>query len=291
MNRTTLFAVIGALFAAILVAVMIQARLGSGGETTVVQEATVEILVAEQAIPIGQKITRTNIRWQVWPERALFEDAIIKGQTDEEEIMGSKVRRTLSKDEPITPNALVGELTGSYMAAALGDGMRAVAIKVKPETSVGGFIQPGDHVDVILIYNIKMRSDADQQTQQLIVKNASETVLSNVRVLGIDQDADSTDRDAKVSKTVTIEVDKYGAEVVALAQEMGDIYLSLRQLGDKDGPEERKFNPVTDSQVGRILARALDIRDETLGGANGVRLYNGQNVVNIPARPAKEGNQ
>lgn len=286
MNRTTLLTVLGALFAAILVAVMIQARLGSGGETTVIEEPTVEILVADKAIPIGQEISQTNIRWQEWPERALFEDAIVRGQENQDEVMGSRVRRTLTKDEPITPNALVGKLTGSYMAAALNDGMRAVGIKVKPETSAGGFIQPGDHVDVILIYNIKMRSDAYQQTEQLIVKNASETVLENVRVLAVDQDSDSTDADAKVSKTVTVEVDRQGAEIVALAQEMGDIYLSLRQLGDKD-PVSHKFKPTTDSQVGKILGKALDIRDETLGGSNAVRVYNGQNVINIPVRQSQ----
>lgn len=294
MNKTTIFAVIGALFAAVLVAVMIQARLSDNDRTTIIEEATVEILVAQQAIPIGQEISKTNIRWQVWPERALFKNAIIKGKGNktEEDIMGSRVRRTLSKDEPITPNALVGELTGSYMAAALNNGMRAVGIKVKPESSVGGFIQPGDYVDVIMVYNVKIRSDADQQTQQLIVKNAAETVISNIRVLAVDQDADATDRDAKVSKTITVEVDKRGAEIIALSKEMGDIYLSLRQLGDQDTPEELvEFNPVTDSRVGRILDKALDIRDEALGGSNAVRIYNGQNIVNIPVRATENGNK
>ena len=287
MKRTTLFAVIGALFAAVLVAVMIQSRLGGEAETTLIQEPTVEILVADQAIPIGQDITRANIRWQQWPERALFKDAIVKGKSNEEEIMGSRVRRTLAKDEPITPNALVGELTGSYMAAALNKGMRAVGVKIRPESSVSGFIQPGDFVDVIMVYNVKVRSDADQQTQQLIVKNAAETVLSNVRVLAVDQDSDSTDRDAKISKTITLEVTRRGAEIIALSQDMGEIYLSLRQLGDKDDMNTiKKSEPATDVRVGKILKKALEIRDDVLGGSNAVRVYNGSNVINIPVRPS-----
>ncbi len=285
MNKRSIIALIGALITAMIVAFMLQSRLDEKVETKIVQENTVEILVAEKPIPIGQEITQMNSRWQIWPERALFKDAIVKGKTSEENIMGKKVRRTLTKDEPITPNALIGEQMGSYMAAALNDNMRAIGIKVKPESSVAGFIQPGDYVDVILTYQIKLRAEDSQALEELVIRNAAETILSNIRVLAVDQDADSTDRDAQIGKTITVEVDRRGAEIVALAREMGDIYLSLRKLGDTDDTSAHKnFNPVTDTRIGKILDQALDLKNQTTANSGGIRLYNGENIVNIPVQ-------
>ncbi len=100
--------------------------------------------------------------------------------------------------------------------------MRAVAIRVDDVSGVAGFVTPGDRVDVILT------RDLDQSIQ-------AHTILQNLKVLGIDQDADKKVRDKpSIVRTITVEVEPNDVQKVALAQQAGKLSLSLRNMETAD---------------------------------------------------------
>lgn len=287
MNRTLIFASIGALATALLVAMLLSALMG-GSKT---KEPVKEILVANQDISIGSTLNSGNARWQKWPNGASVPGALFRDTAKEEEWKDQKVRRSLTKDEPITEGALVREIKGSYLAAALEPGMRAMTIDVQASSGVAGFISPGDHVDVILTYNVRVTGDGNSQNklQELVVDRASETILQNLRVLATDQDAagsTGSERQAKLSKTITVEVTKEGAEKLALATQLGNISLAMRQLGDNN-VEESADHPVTDVTTGKILERAVKMRNSADPSA-GIRVYTNNGVQIVPVNRSME---
>ena len=124
------------------------------------------------------------------------------------------------------------------MAAILPTGLRAVSTEISPETGAGGFILPNDRVDVILS---KREKNPDKSGPGDIIN--SEVVLSNVRVLAIDQAPREKDgQNNVVGKTALLEVKPEQAETLARAKQSGTLSLALRSLADAnrpDVPEER----------------------------------------------------
>ncbi len=291
MNRTLVFASVGALATALLVAMLLSAAMGGKSK-----EPVQEILVANKDIAIGTKLETSNAQWQKWPSGASVPGALYRDKVKEEDWKGQKVRRALTKNEPITEGALVRQINGSYLAAALEPGMRAVTVDVKAASGVAGFIAPGDRVDVILTYNVRINSDTSQnRLQEVLVEKASETILQNLRVLATDQDSSGSanvDRKAKLSKTVTVEVSKQGAEKLALARELGEVSLAMRQLGDNK-IDESGDNPVTDVTTGRILQKVIQMRNQAENPSGNVRVYSngGVQVVPVVQLPAADENR
>lgn len=290
MNKNVLIAFGGAVLIALLVAMLMSAMLkgGSKKEAQVVQETPrVQILVASKNLGVGQLLTAEDMKWKVWPEEAVFPGTIVrKGEQKAEEAAKGRLIRPIVMDEPILTPAIVGD-AGGFLAATLEPGHRAIAIKVKAESMVAGFINPGDFVDVILTYRASVTAASqdpaiENAMQQVIERNleryATETILQNVKVLGIDQQAVKDEKSgAKVGKTVTLEVDNRGAEVLALASQMGDISLSLRGLGD-NAQVDPNGPIVTDARVTKITDEVFDELNAVAGGGtrrNDMRIYSG----------------
>lgn len=286
MNKTILMIMGGALLVAILVAVVVQAKLG-GGQTAEVQSS--EILVAKRKLMTGDTLTAEDVRWQSWPEASFFKGVIKKSeQADEKklEIYDTPLRRNIEAGEPITTQALISDVKGgnNFLAAMIAPGMRAVAIPVKAETMVGGFLMPGDRVDVMLSYAPQLPDDQIGLNEQLIERFASETILSNIRVLAIDQNSKDEGNQAKVGKTVTLEVSREGAETIALARRMGDLTLALRRIGDQDKPED-SINPLTtDATTSDVIRRIQEVKREFNPSSHTIRLYSGNAIINVPVR-------
>jgi pilus assembly protein CpaB len=106
--------------------------------------------------------------------------------------------------------------------------MRAISTEISPETGAGGFILPNDRVDVILS---KRDKNPDRSGASDIVN--SEIILSNVRVLAIDQMPKEKDgQNVVVGKTVTLELRPEQAETLARARQSGTLALALRSIAD-----------------------------------------------------------
>ena len=289
----------GALVFAIIVALMVNMKLAPKHPKEVVTSGS-EVLVASRDLIAGDVLKAEDVRWQSFPDNATYVGMIKhKDQPDDKklDVYGKPLRRDVQSGEPITTKAIVdAHGSGNYLAAALKPGMRAVGIPVKPETTAGGFISPGDYVDVIINFQVSLKGDAANYSDDTVQRYASETILSNVHVLAVDQDAKDESHEAKQSaRTVTLEVTKQGAQVLAMASNMGQLSLALRRLGEKDSEADENIPLTTDVSTSKIIQKIY--KTEASGGSKStntnVRVYSGGAITNVPVRPtapAETGN-
>ena len=186
-----------------------------------------QVLVAGEEIPIGG-VLDSQIRRQEWPKAAITEGFITQSAkpTAIEDLKGSVARVVIMPGEPIRDAKLVGK-DQSLMSSILPSGKRAIAVEITADTSAGGFILPNDYVDVIMT-----RRAANATGGESFV---TETILSNIRILAIDQTIreDEEGRKVKVGQTATLELTPSQSEIVTVAQQMADrLALALRSTAD-----------------------------------------------------------
>ncbi len=194
-----------------------------------VQVKSTEVLVARTDIALGQIVGETQFRWQTWPTEAVTAGFITKasGLAAMRELSGAIARAPIMAGEPITSQKLIKAGQGGVLAAILSPGMRAISTKIKEETAVGRLILPNDHVDVILIRRVRNRAGTEEY--------ASDTLFNNVRVLAIGRQIESKEGKKAAdgsANTATLELTPAQAELLALANSMGEISLSLRSIAD-----------------------------------------------------------
>jgi len=218
---------IGALSAGGVAAWLVVAARPDSVTKVVVQPGptTQDVLVAAGDLPPAQTVTKENLRWQPWPENALNSVYVTKASRPDaiDVLAGSVIRNRMAAGEPIREENLIPRHAG-YLATVLPSGKRAMAVRVSAESTAGGFILPNDRVDVL-------HSDGKSPV--------SHTILSNVRVLAIDQVVDDTtkkenDKANVIGKTATLELDPSQAEILTAAQAAGTLSLSLRSAADNN---------------------------------------------------------
>ncbi len=292
MNKSVLIIMGAALIVAMIVALVVQKKLAPGDDGAP-SLPTVEILVASKKMLIGEKLDAAQVRWQTWPEAGLYAGVIRRAEGKEIEdldVYAAPLRRNIEAGEPVTTQALVPDTKGgtNFLAALIEPGMRAMSVAVKPNTMAGGFITPGDHVDVVLSYTPRLSRTAQEHADKYVSRYASQTVLSNVKVLAVDQSAKEENREAKVAKTVTLEVTQEGAQILALADAMGDITLALRRIGDKDDEKSKVVPLTTDVTTSDVVKKLNNIATESKTSNQAVRMYGGPTIINMPVRMAPE---
>lgn len=248
----------------------------------------VKILVAASDLAPGQRLADGDLEWIDWPQDQLnplfitdgsvpvpvvepsAEDeekpdgAVAKvardagekvveivGPAAEADFFGSVVREPILAGEPIVMRKIVRAGDSGYLAAYLEPGMRAMAIRVTVETAAGGFILPGDRVDVLLTREIGMAGVVDAAQPS---KFSTATVMQNVKVLAIDQSTRAgDDEQAVVGATATLEMRPSDAEALALAKSEGELSLVLRSYADAGGPSGRTTSPRTATQAVKVF--------------------------------------
>jgi pilus assembly protein CpaB len=188
-----------------------------------------DVLVAAADIGQGAKLSAENVRWQRWPDEAINPSYIQKqAQPDAvTELVGSVVRSQFVAGEPIR-NVKLARPESGFLSAILPPGRRAIAVRVSAQNTAGGFILPNDRVDVI--QTISQQSSADGPAE-----NVSRTILSNVKVLAIDQTVDESEGEAVVvGKTATLELGPAEVELITSAEASGTLSLALRSMSDTD---------------------------------------------------------
>lgn len=205
----------------------------SGEGPTVVELApqiqSQDVLVATADINQGQKLSVENVRWTRWPDDAINESYITKATMPDavETLKGSVVRSQFVAGEPIR-NVKLARADSGFLAAILPSGMRAIAVRVSAQNTAGGFILPNDRVDVI-------QTIGQQSSPDTTAETVSRTILTNVKVLAIDQTVDEASEEAVVvGKTATLELDPSQVELVTAAEASGTLSLALRSIADAD---------------------------------------------------------
>lgn len=240
----------------------------------VVEKPMARVLVAKKDLQIGQRLEKSDLTWQDWPVEAINPAFItdgarapavvtpasaandkgkpaaskmktpavlqpvmarISGSGAMDAIVGATVREEILANEPIVERKIVRDGQGGYMAVVLTPGMRAMALPVTVDSGAGGFILPGDRVDVI--QSRRVEKAAGQSGGADVV---SQVVMRNLRVLAVDQTTQADRKDKSVvGATVTLEVPGDDAAVLARAKTQGDLALALRSYADAGAPSGR----------------------------------------------------
>lgn len=241
MDRKKLVLLLGALIIAIGTAMAARSMFAGASAPQAEAAAPVEpegpkVLVAKRALPVGTIITADAVGFQLWPKEMVQDAYFIDGEADMSKLLGTVVRHPITAGEPVTRGGLVAPGDRGFLAAALAPGMRAITVSVSAKTGVGGFVFPGDRVDMLLTQAVSGDEGAELKT--------TETILRNLRVLATDQSTSSeTTPDGKTvvqqSRTVTLEVTPRIAEKISVAETIGTLSLVLRSIADNQSELER----------------------------------------------------
>jgi pilus assembly protein CpaB len=249
----------------------------------------IRVLVAKRDLDIGARISADDMTWQPMPKAGLNSNYITDGEAaavaasvpskaaaagvqavkdaikgepaSMQTLIGAVVHDPISAGEPILAKKLLKGGEGGYMSAVLTPGMRAVAVSVSAENGAGGFILPGDHVDVI---QVREQDNAAAGGKAISV---SRVVVTNVRVLAIDQKTKpEKDIQAIVGAAATLEVKEDAAEALIEAGASGKLQLTLRSYAD------------IGQDSGRVAMRAPP-------AAPSVKLYENGKVTDVMVNP------
>ena len=216
-----------------------------------VQANVTDVLVAKSEIPLGQPVRAEDLEWQAWPADIASNFIRKQDRPDAMQVLSGHVARApFVAGEPIRDAKLADPKGGGVMAAILPAGARAISTQISPETGAGGFILPNDRVDVIVTKKVGM----DQMV--------SETILSDVRVLAVDQTLEEKNgQKVVIGKTATLELTRGQAEALALGQRVGTISLALRSLADAGRRPQAELETAAAMTVVRFgIATPISIR-------------------------------
>lgn len=238
-------------------------------------EAKDKVLVAGVDLGIGTTVVRDNVRWQPWPKEGLAPDYVVEveGRDVISKYLGSVIRHPIAAGEPITASRLVKRDAPGFLSAILAPGKRAVVVQVSITTGTGGFILPGDYVDVLLTHSAYAKeynktvgaagiaaASADLPPAMALT---TETILTNVRVLAVDTVVGKVESTARAAKTVTLEVTPKEMQLVYTAARVGTLSLALRSLRPgADVDESQLMINTTDIETSPLLQRLLRFEQE-----------------------------
>ena len=189
-------------------------------------DPTLSIVVADHDLGFGETLNPQSLRLVNYPE-----DAIPQGTFRSfDDIFAADTARTIvlsqmRANEPVMDYKISGPNGKGSLSAMISEGYRAAAIHVDALTGVGGFIVPGDYVDVLYMRR------PDLQNAKKSPDMISDVLLQNVKVLGIDQNNNPDSQKADVASTVTLEVTNEDAQRLHLALDTGQLSLTLRGIG------------------------------------------------------------
>jgi len=219
MKNSRALIVLGLAMLAGLVAVVLAARW-----LTTRSAASSHIAVAAREIDLGTPLDATAVTTITWSGSALPDGAF----TDAQAVQGRVVKTALARGEPILASKLAPAGARGGLSAAIGEGHRAITVRVNEVVGVAGFALPGSHVDVMVHTTVD-----DQKRGQ--GAPLSKIVLERILVLAVAQEASRDETRPKVVNAVTLEVTPAQAELLDVARSVGTLSLVLRNQIDR-GP-------------------------------------------------------
>jgi pilus assembly protein CpaB len=259
---------------------------------------TKDVLVARTMIVRGQILKADDFTWRSWPDSGVDENYIQSGKRAADSFAGWVARNALAPGEPLTEAKIVAPGDRGFLAAVLQPGMRAVSVPVTATSGISGFVFPGDRVDILITHPVPTKERNDQGANAAGHEHkACETVLRNVRVIGVDQKLEGKEGEAVVAHTATLEVTPKQSEMIAVAAEIGKLSLSLRSLATPPADQEATDSTADsglgsftlDSEVSRLLPKTL-AQNENSGPTNVTILRGNGKAGETPAsQPASRG--
>jgi pilus assembly protein CpaB len=242
MRRSIYSLIIGFIFAGAALFMLFNNRPQAEQATAAVPViATTKIMVTTRDIAYGDKIVADFIKAVDWPVESVPKEAILTRADLLEGPEAPRIAlRPMSAGEPYLKSKVSGFGERPILSRKLGEGMRAFTVRINDVSGVGGFILPGDRVDILLTRQLDGRTGKENL--------ATDVLLQNVTVLGIDQLSSEKANEPVLGKSVTFEVTLEQAQKLALATQVGSLSLSLRN-----------YATLKEEQAGQIAARDLGV--------------------------------
>lgn len=219
MRRSSILLLLGAVLLGLLAVFAARAVLNEQRGAAGAEVPKTFVVVAAKPMKFGDKISPDMLKTTAWP------GAVPAGAyTAARDAVGDGERtalRDINEGELLLPTAITGGAGRLASSTLLGPDMRAVSVPVSETSGAGGFLAPGDRVDVFL---------TRQFGEDVAYAGA---IVQGARVLAVGQLADTSQSEPMVVKSATIEVTAAEAQKIALAQQVGQIHLALRATGDE----------------------------------------------------------
>ena len=227
-------------------------------ETVVEREPTINVLVAKESLPVGARLNPEIVAWAAWPESSVVEGFITDQNRPDamETLNGAIARMPIFNGEPIRQEK-IADSSSRIMSSLLPSGKRAVSTEISVATGAGGFILPNDRVDVTMVRKSQEGS------------YITETVLSNVRVLAIDQQIQENEDGSKavIGTTATLELTPDQTKVIAVAQQMAErLSLALRSVADAQEPDTNAADYLLSGGDGMPIIQVIKSGEIVTGG-------------------------
>lgn len=215
------------------------------------------IAVAATDISLGQRLTPDMVKLVDWPTSSTPPGA----HKDITALDGRVMRTSLVRGEVIIDAKLAPLGTNGGLSAVIGEGRRAMTVRVNDVIGVAGFALPGNYVDILV------NTQRDNENNSARDKQISKIVLERILVLAVAQDVGRDETKPRVVNAVTLEVTPEQAEKLDLARSVGSLSLVLRN----------QMDPRAASTEGAMKSSLLDERVAPLAQ---------QKIVNRPASSA-----
>jgi pilus assembly protein CpaB len=231
MRRSSILLLLGAVLLGLLAVMAARMMMSSSGNDTAQAETPkTYVIVAAKPLKFGDKLAPADLKAQPWP--GALPDNAFANPTD---VVGDGERtalRDIKEGEVILATAITGGAGRLASSTLLGPDMRAISLPVSETSGAGGFLAPGDRVDIFMT----RKFDDDVAYAGLVVQGA--------RVLAVGQTSDTSTAEPTIVKSATVEVTPAEAQKIALAQSVGEIHLALRATGDESRVPLQTVNAV-----------------------------------------------
>lgn len=188
------------------------------------------VVVARVDLELGSKLTSEMLKGIPWPSGNVPAGAI----DDPKKLEGRVVKVSVLRDEPVLESKLAPLGTKGGLSSVVGEGKRAITVRVNDVVGVAGFALPGNYVDILVNTIDDSRGSTSSKDQTI-----SKTVLEHILVLAVAQEATRDDTKPKVVNAVTLEVTPEQAERIDLARSVGSLSLVLRNQVDSTASETK----------------------------------------------------
>jgi pilus assembly protein CpaB len=248
--------------AVVLVNIWLANQRSAMAEASGVQRDTV--VVAAMPLKFGDTLTSDKLREIAWPAGAVPAGAF---KTTKDALAGEGAKQalqTIGVNEPVLANKITGPGQRATLSAVLGEGMKAVSIRVNDVLGVAGFVFPGDRVDILLTRTVR---DSDGQDKSFV-----DVLLQSMKVLAVDQVADESKDSPTVVKSVTLEASTKDAQKLTLAAGAGQLSLALRQAAASKGEKTERvtLSDLTGETPDDVAKRQAELEKKAAAEAEAV---------------------
>ncbi|MFW5878507.1 MAG: Flp pilus assembly protein CpaB [Myxococcota bacterium] len=217
----------------------------------------VYVVTAARDVPEGTVLEMDMIQQSPIPEQFVTGSVVRPDSVNY--VVGQKVMVPLQAGDPILWSHFESTRGAEMLSTMVQKQGRAITIAVDEIASVGGWVRPNDHVDIIGTFR-----DPDSRDLMTVTLLQNMIVLATGNITGSTNINLLSEGDRKYNN-VSFLVLPEEAEILTLAAELGTLTLSLRNPEDMDLQERREGRTTLETLLTGERTQALEkIRRDTI---------------------------